>query len=101
MFRKAYSIMVFSLILIFVSTFSLTITEPDKSFLNLLFEEISAVGTVGLSTGVTPHLSEAGRIIIIISMFAGRVGTLSLAMTLSRQAVSTKFKYSKADIVVG
>jgi len=52
---KAFSIALFSISLIFISTFMLSVTEPDKSFLSLLFEEISAFGTVGLSTGIKPR----------------------------------------------
>lgn len=99
--NKAYSIVVFSISLIFTSTFLLSITETDMDFTQLLFEEISAFATVGLSTGITPNLSEAGKIIIILSMFIGRIGTLTLALSLSSKAEYTNFKYAKAKIMIG
>ncbi len=98
---RAYSIALFSVTIIFVSAFLLSITEPNTRFLKLLFEEFSAFGTVGLSTGITPFLSSAGKAIIITSMFVGRIGSLTLAMALSTRAFSTNFKYAESSIIVG
>lgn len=98
---RAYSIALFSLTVIFVSAFLLTITEPTKGFLKLLFEEFSAFGTVGLSTGITPFLTTAGKVIIVLSMFIGRIGSLTLAMALSTRALSTNYKYAESSIIVG
>jgi len=99
--NKAYSIALFSMSLIFISTLLLTITESDIPFLNLLFEEISAFGTVGLSTGITPTISEAGKLILIMTMYIGRIGTLTLALAITRRAVYTKYRYSEINILVG
>jgi trk system potassium uptake protein TrkH len=99
--ERAYSIALFSLSVIFGSIFFLSITDPDKSFLSLLFEEVSAIGTVGLSTGITPHLTTAGKLIITFSMFVGRIGTLSIALLFIRKAISTNFKYAETNLVVG
>jgi potassium uptake TrkH family protein len=98
---KAYSIALFSISLIFISTFALTITEPDKSFLSLLFEEISAFGTVGLSTGITSTLSFAGKSIIILTMYIGRIGTLTLAFAITKRVVYTNYRYSEINVLVG
>ena len=57
------------------------VLEPDCSFIQLLFEVVSAFGTVGLSTGITPDLSVAGKLVIIIVMFTGRVGAFTLLST--------------------
>jgi trk system potassium uptake protein len=99
--NKAYSIALFSISLIFISTFVLSITEPDKSFLQLLFEEISAFGTVGLSTGITSSLSFAGKIIIILTMYIGRIGTLTLALAITKRIVYSKYRYSEISVLVG
>jgi len=98
---RAYSIALFSITIIFLSTFLLAITEPGKDFMQLLFEEFSAFGTVGLSTGITSSLSAAGKVIILISMFIGRIGTLTLALAISKKVISTKYKYADASIMIG
>lgn len=98
---RAYSIALFSITVIFVSAFFLSITEPGTQFLKLLFEEFSAFGTVGLSTGITSSLSSAGKVIIVLSMFIGRIGSLTLAMALSTRAISTNYKYAESSIIVG
>ncbi len=98
---QAYAIVLFSISLIFISTFLLTITESDVDFIKLLFEEVSAFGTVGLSTGITPDLSDAGKTILICTMYIGRVGTLTLGFALSRKVLSNNFRYAKANIMIG
>jgi len=71
-------------------------------FLQLMFEVVSAVGTVGLSTGITPHLSYAGKMIILFLMFAGRVGPLTLVIGLqTRRKTHIKFDYAEEDVMVG
>ncbi len=99
--NKALSIIVVSIILVFVVSLLLTITESAR-FLEILFETISAFGTVGLSAGLTTELSAAGRFLIIITMFAGRVGPLTLTLALA-QALKKKapFRYPEERILVG
>lgn len=98
---RAYSIALFSISLIFISTFMLSITEPEKSFISLIFEEISAFGTVGLSTGITSSLSFAGKSIIILTMYIGRIGTLTLALAITKRVIFTKYRYSEINVLVG
>ncbi len=98
---KAYSIALFSFMIIFISVFLLSITEPDKTIISLMFEEFSAISTVGLSTGITAHLSMAGKIIIALSMFVGRTGTLTLAILLTSKVLSTNYKYAEVGVDVG
>lgn len=80
--KKSYLIFTASIFLIFLSTFLLSITE-EFGLINILFEVTSAFGTVGLSTGITPYLSPFGKIIIMFTMFAGRVGILSILTSIS------------------
>ncbi len=98
---RAYSIILFSFTTIFVSTFLLSITEPDKDILSLLFEEVSAISTVGLSLGITSHLTLAGKLIITLSMFVGRIGTMTIALILARKVITTRYKYAETSVVVG
>src|SRR5690606_31618522 len=71
---KSIAIFIMSLILVSAGLLILMRFEPDKSFLALLFEVTSAFGTVGLTLGTTPFLSTMGKFVIIMVMFAGRVG---------------------------
>lgn len=98
---RAYSVALFSLSIIFISTFFLTITDPEINVLSLFFEEFSAFGTVGLTTGITASLSDAGRVIIILSMFIGRIGTLTLALAISKKVMYSKYKYAHASMMIG
>ncbi len=63
----------------------LSLTEAGAAFGEILFEQISAFATVGLSVGLTPHLSTAGRLWIILTMFVGRLGPLTIALSLRAQ----------------
>ena len=71
-----------------------------RSIMDLIFEEVSAFGTVGLSTGITNLLSESGKYIIILSMFVGRVGTMTVAFGLIRKPISTRYKYPEGKTMV-
>jgi Trk-type K+ transport system membrane component len=79
----------------------LSITDPDKNILSLVFEEVSAFGTVGLSTGITANLSVAGKWILIITMFIGRTGPLTLFYSLSRKTASNNYTFPSAHFMVG
>lgn len=82
--KKALYICLYSIGVISVSIFLLYLIEPDKRLIDLCFEEISAFGTVGLSTRITPDLTIAGKSVIMVSMFIGRIGPLALAYSLIR-----------------
>lgn len=100
--NRAFSIFLFSATVILVGIFILTITDPGLGLSQLAFEEVSAFCTVGLSTGITDDLSVAGRIVIMLSMFIGRIGTITLAFALSsRKEKSNDYKYPKANFMVG
>lgn len=99
-FSKACTISLLSLLLVCVGTFFLCVLEPEYSFVQLLFEEVSAFGTVGLSTGITPTLSVASKLILIFTMFAGRVGTFTLlTMWIDRPAPSVR--YTEESVSIG
>lgn len=69
--------------------------------MELIFENISAFGTVGLSTGVTPTLSLPGRLILVMMMFVGRLGPLVIAVAVSRQRSLKRYSYAQDDIMIG
>jgi trk system potassium uptake protein TrkH len=67
----------------------------------LLFETVSAFGTVGLSVGITPYLSALGKLLIVAVMYIGRVGPLTLALTVGRKELTALVRYPEEDVVVG
>jgi trk system potassium uptake protein TrkH len=81
--HRAMTVVALGLLFVFIVAFVLTGTEGGQTnFLNLLFEAVSAVGTVGLSTGITSDLSTIGRLLIIVTMVVGRIGPLALGLAL-------------------
>lgn len=98
---KSLSIFFYAVATILIGVFCLSITEPETDILDLTFEQVSAFATVGLSTGVTGTLSAAGKVVIIITMFLGRVGILTFAVALSRRKANEDFKLPSANIMVG
>ncbi len=77
--------------------------HPDSAdqFLDAFFEVVSALGTVGLSTGLTPHLTAAGRIIVILLMFVGRLGPISVFAALSRSQQPDRLEYPQTSVLIG
>lgn len=99
--RRAFSIVLLTAFFIGTVTLILFITEPGKDAMDLLFEVTSAMGTVGLSRGITPLLSDAGKIAIIITMFVGRVGILTVLFAIVQQEFQPKYKFPVENVVVG
>jgi trk system potassium uptake protein TrkH len=98
--RRAFTITTLSVFVIVTAI--LLLNYFDKfSLMESAFEVFSAFGTVGLSMGITPKLSSIGKIVIIVVMFIGRVGPLSLALTLLIQQKEPKVEYPKESISIG
>lgn len=96
---KAVAIFLLALGWVSGAVFVLLIVE-HKGFLQLLFETVSAFGTVGLSTGITPHLTVVGRIVIILTMFVGRLGPLTVAFALAQRR-HPLYRHPEEQILVG
>ena len=100
--NRAFAVFLFAIVFIFLGIFVLTILESDIAFLDLVFEQVSAFCTVGLSTGITSELSLGSQAVIMLSMLIGRVGTLTLAFALSGNRLeSNSFSYPKGNMHVG
>lgn len=98
---KALTVTVSGLLLVMIITMLLTITEVGKDFLMILFEATSAFATVGLSMGLTPELSPIGRMLIIFTMFAGRVGPLTVAFAIAMRRKPDPYRHPKGKIMIG
>ncbi|TNF26164.1 MAG: hypothetical protein EP329_21645 [Deltaproteobacteria bacterium] len=99
--NRAVSIVVIALLVLILGLVLLLVTQPDLPFDQLLFEVVSALGTVGLSMGATPHLDDAGKIIVIVIMFIGRVGPLTVALAVGRRQAASRIRYPEGRVVVG
>lgn len=98
---KAFALLIIGMSLVIGVTLVLSITDPNESFINILYEATSAFGTVGLTTGVTQRLSTAGKIIIMITMYCGRVGPMTVALALIRNKKKQTHKYPEGKILIG
>ncbi|WP_461224566.1 TrkH family potassium uptake protein [Lacticaseibacillus suihuaensis] len=111
-FRQALPVAVLQKVLAIVGTLAgvvagavvvLHFTEPGTAALDLLFEVTSAAGTVGLTTGITPALSSAGKLVLALCMFIGRLSPLTLAVALNTRldAHPHTIAYPEAKVIVG
>ncbi|MEG1016263.1 MAG: potassium transporter TrkG [Oscillospiraceae bacterium] len=98
--RKASVIVLLALTLVLTSTFLLCVAEPETSFINILFEAISAFGTVGLSTGITPDLCVFSKTVIILTMYIGRLGPLTVA-SLWVFKPDSDLTYAEESVTIG
>ena len=97
---QAFLIAILALAVVWVQTFLMCIAEPELDFMKLLFETVSAFGTVGLSTGITPDLNAGAKLILITTMFIGRLGPLTMATVWSFKPKAAAW-YSEESITIG
>lgn len=98
--RKAFATIQLSLLVIGISIVLVSLFNPELDFEKIIFECFSAFGTVGLSMGITPHLSEASKWVIIGTMFLGRVGTLTLFVAFIRKVKTVRYKYPIEEVII-
>lgn len=100
--NRALSIAISGIIFIFTIFFLLTITEKGAELTKILFETVSAFGTVGVSAGLTGELTPAGRVLITVMMFIGRLGPLTMAFALMFHAKkNSRVRYAEEKILIG
>ncbi len=98
---KAAALAILALLVIGAAATLLTITDPGLPVLDLAFESVSAFGTVGLSLGITSDLTAPGQLMLVVLMFAGRVGLLTVALSLAANGRQWVARYPSEDVVVG
>jgi trk system potassium uptake protein len=99
--NRALSVALLSVAIVFGSTFMLAVAH-DGEFIDIMFEVVSAFATCGLSTGITGSLNDAGRLIIIVTMFVGRIGPLTIALALAeRLGRPTRLRYPESELNIG
>lgn len=98
---KACVITILSGMVVCAATLVMCVLEKDYTFMQLLFEVVSAFGTVGLSTGITPDLSIAGKLVIILVMYTGRLGAFTLLSTWAGHTETRNARYSEETVAIG
>lgn len=97
---RAFLLAALAVCVVFVSTFLLLWIHPQLAFPKVLFEVFSAFGTVGLSLGITPELSEGGKMVIILTMYIGRISPLTLLYVFSRQRAVGRYEYVEETVMI-
>lgn len=98
---KAFTVLSLSVSFIFISSFILFLVQPETSMRDVFFETFSAFGTVGLSLGLTSKLTAAGKIVIILTMYVGRIGPLTLLLVFSRRRPFGRYEYAEESVMIG
>ena len=100
--RKAIAVFIVFLSTFLLGLFLISVTDADKPLLFLIFEVMSALATVGVSANLTPTLTQAGQLIIMALMFFGRIGPMSILVSLSlkKPAKSATVQYAKSSLIV-
>jgi len=98
---KAIGVVVGSVTAVIISTILISITDPKFDFIQILFEVVSAYATVGLSTGITSDISIWGKLILILTMYMGRVGVLLLMSAVLGDTKPSRIHYPEEDLLVG
>ena len=99
--RRAMVIGAVATAFVFLVTLVLTSVEVGFDFQDLFFESVSAFGTVGLSSGITPDLSSWGRVILIFTMFIGRIGPLTLGLAMAQGTEVDMYRYAQERVTIG
>lgn len=99
--RKAVAVVFGSLLTVIIATILISISDPSIEFIRVLFEAVSAFATVGLSTGITASVSTFGKLMLIATMYVGRVGVLLLMSALLGDPPPTAIRYPEENLLVG
>ena len=98
---KAVGVLVGSVATVILATILITLTDPTLDFIKILFEVVSAFATVGLSTGITGSVSITAKVILIVTMYVGRVGVLLLMSAVLGDPRPTRIHYPEENLLVG
>ncbi|UZD21571.1 ATPase [Algoriphagus halophytocola] len=98
--KKAFAVIFLSILVIGAGIFSIMVMDPNQELINVSFEVISAFSTVGLSLGITSTLSTGSKLVLMLIMFMGRVGTLTVLVAVVRKIGEQKFKYPEETVFI-
>lgn len=98
--RRAYAVISLSMLIIGLSVFLIHVFQPELDSTGIIFECISAFSTVGLTLGTTAQLGTASKLVIVMTMFLGRIGTLTIIVALFRKVATLSYRYPKESIQI-
>lgn len=98
--QKAFAVIALSFLVIGLGIFLVMLFDPQLSLIDVAFEVFSAFSTVGLSLGITSQLGTASKLVIMICMFMGRVGTLTILIAIVRKAGQHRYKYPEENVFI-
>ena len=96
--RRAFAIILLSFLMLGFFIFLVSVNDSEKGLIKIAFEIFSAFSTTGLSLGITPHLTTGSKLVLIMTMFAGRVGMITLLVAFIKQSPHLYYRYPKEDI---
>ena len=98
---KAFTVLSLSICLVFIVGFVVLTSQPNMLMKEVFYEVFSGFGTVGLSLGITPQLNTVSKLMIILVMYAGRIGPLTLLLAFSRRRAIGKYEYVEENVLIG
>ncbi|MBF0779259.1 TrkH family potassium uptake protein [Streptococcus cuniculi] len=100
--QKAFATFIVFIMVFLLGLFAISMTDPHQPMLFLIFEVMSALATVGVTANLTPELSQLGQLVIMALMFFGRIGPMSILISLSARKLSKKeiIQYAKSSMIV-
>lgn len=98
--RRAFSVITLSITIISVAVIAMSIFDPNVELSRLIFEAVSAIGTVGLTLGLTPELTTYSKIVLIILMFIGRIGAITLFALFVRSTIHKAYSFPEENILI-
>ncbi len=99
--KKANAVVVINLSLAFIASCAVMALQPDISMTDVVFEVLSAINTVGMTTGITRSLNIASKLIVALLMYCGRLGSLSFALIFAKKPASNAVREPQEKIIVG
>jgi trk system potassium uptake protein TrkH len=98
---RAFTLISLALSLVFLTAFIVLVSQPGMLMKKVFYEVVSAFGTVGLSLGITPQLNGLSKSMLVLLMYAGRVGPLTLLLAFSRRRAFGKYEYLEENVLIG
>ncbi|HWI49120.1 MAG TPA: TrkH family potassium uptake protein [Rummeliibacillus sp.] len=98
---RSYVVIILSSFIVVVATMILSLSETNATLMQIIFEITSAFGTVGMSLGLTEHLSAFGKVVMMVLMFIGRVGIISFLYSIGGKSKKTNYHYPKERVIIG